>query len=148
MNFQFYAKLNSGNYLSVDDIVLVDSKYNITMMMMWWITVKVMNIAQVVKVGSILFCLATYGSSIWQFWFQFQFQNEPKCVWLVSILKSISEWTNFKEHLEPFQNTHFYTKLNIFFFNNLYRYFNFKIDNPNNHFRVQMLSKCTENIIW
>ena len=60
---------------------------------------------------------------------------------------SITKWTNFEEYFGLFQNWHFYTKLIIFFFNNGHKCFNFEIDNLNNHFRVQMLLKCAQNVI-
>ena len=41
----------------------------------------------------------------------------------------------------------FNTKLIIFFFKNGYRCFNFEMDNPNDHFRLQMLSKCAQNTV-
>ena len=40
-----------------------------------------------------------------------------------------------------------FIKLIIFFFNNGHKYFNFEMDNPNNHFRVQMLSKYAQNAV-
>ena len=62
--------------------------------------------------------------------------------------QSISKYSHFKEYFGLFWNSLFYIKLIIFFFNNRYKYFNFEIDNPNNHFIVQMLSKYAQNIVW
>ena len=63
--------------------------------------------------------------------------------------EGILEWTNFKEHFGPFQNRlfFFYTKLILCFFNNRHRCVNFETDNPNKHFRVQMLSKWAQNAV-
>ena len=66
--------------------------------------------------------------------FEMQFQSILKC-------------SHFEEYFGLLQNGFFYTKLIIFFFNNRHKCFNFEIDNPNNHFIVQMLLKCTQNIV-
>ena len=66
--------------------------------------------------------------------FEMQFQSILKC-------------SHFEEHFGLLQNGPFYTKVIIFFFNNGHKCCNFEIDNPNNHFIVQMLSKCAQNAV-
>ena len=55
--------------------------------------------------------------------------------------QSILKFSHFEEHFGLVQNGHFDTELIIFFFNNGHKFFNFEMDNLNNHFIVQMLSQ-------
>ena len=77
---------------------------------------------------------------------------EQTKIWLAQIhfypnFHSISKCSYFVKYFGLFQNRYFYTKLIIFFFNNRHKYFNFEMDNSNNHFIVQMFLKCTQNTV-